>query len=113
MEQLTPYGVIELVRQGNAAAGLMLGSMLVAFGFIMRASIAGPSAGWQQDLVAFGVSAGGGIALLLLFQWPIDRLFLPGITFREAIERDGNVAAISVAAAVKIALAIIIAAVVV
>ena len=40
--------------------------------------------------VGVGVSAGGGIALLLLFQWPIDRLFLPGITFREAIERLGE-----------------------
>ena len=31
-----------------------------------------------------------GIVLLLLLQWPIDRLFLPGTTLRVEIESDRN-----------------------
>lgn len=110
-EQATPFSVLDDVREGNAAAGLMLGGMLVAFGFILRASIAGPSLGWAADLTGFGFSALAGLLLLLLFNWPIDRIFLPGLSLREAIESQGNIAAVAVAVAVKIALALVIAAV--
>jgi uncharacterized membrane protein YjfL (UPF0719 family) len=110
-EQITPFSVIDDVRQGNAAAGLMLGGILVAFGFILRASIAGPSHGWAEDLTGFGFSAVAGLVLLLLLNWPVDRIFLPGLALRDAIETQRNIAAVSVAVAVKIALALVIAAV--
>jgi len=112
-EQLTPFGVIEQIRGGNPAAGLMLGGMLVALGFILSASIAGPELGWAVDLQGFALSASMGIALLLLMQWPIDRLFLPATTLRQEIETDRNAAAIAVAVAVKIALALVISAVII
>ena len=112
-ERITPYRVIENVRDGNVAAGLMLGGMLVAFGFILRSSIAGPSAGWVDDLSAFGFSAFAGLVLLLLLQWPIDRVFLPGTTLRQEIETDRNAAAIAVVVSVKVALALVIASVVI
>ena len=91
----------------------MLAGMLVAFGFILRASVLGPFTGWGPDLLAFGLSAAVGIALLLLLQWPVDRLFLPGVTLSEAIDRDQNLAAVACAVAVKIALALVVSAVVV
>jgi len=110
-ERVTPWSVIECIRDGNAAAGLMLAGMLVAFGFILHASLLGPFTGWVEDLLAFALSAGMGIVLLLLLQWPIDRLFLPGTSLRQEIETDRNAAAVSVAAAVKLALALVISAV--
>jgi uncharacterized membrane protein YjfL (UPF0719 family) len=110
-ERITPYHVVDGVRGGNVAAGLMLGGMLLAFGFILQSSLAGPFVGWSEDLLGFGASAAMGIVLLLLLQWPIDRLFLPGTTLREEIETEPNPAAVAVAVAVKIALALVISAV--
>ncbi len=110
-EQVTPYRVVEGVRAGNVAAGLMLGGMLLAFGFILNASLVGPFHGWLRDVTAFGVSAAMGIVLLLLFQWPVDRLFLPQSSLQEQIEGSPNAAAVAVAVAVKIALALVIGAV--
>ncbi len=110
-ERITPYQVVAGVREGNVAAGLMLAGMLVAYGFILNSSLMGPFTGWTQDLISFGASTGMGLVLLLVLQWPIDRLFLPGKTLREAIETDRNTAAIAVAVSVKIALALVISAV--
>ncbi len=110
-ERVTPYRVVEGVRDGNVAAGLMLAGMLVAYGFILNSSLMGPFTDWAQDLTSFAASTGMGLVLLLLLQWPIDRLFLPGKTLRELIETDRNAAAVAVAVAVKIALALVISAV--
>jgi uncharacterized membrane protein YjfL (UPF0719 family) len=110
-ERMTPYHVVEEVRGGNVAAGLMLGGMLLAFGFILNSSLSGNFVGWTEDLLGFAASAGMGIVLLLLLQWPIDRLFLPGTTLRNEIETSPNPAAVAVAVAVKTALALVISAV--
>ena len=110
-ERVTPYRIVDGVRNGNVAAGLMLGGMLLAFGFILNSSLQGPFVGWVPDLIGFGSSAVMGIVLLLLFQWPVDRLFLPGTTLQQEIETAPNPAAVAVAVAVKIALALVISAV--
>lgn len=110
-EFMTAFEVIREVREGNTAAGLMLGGMLVAFGLILEASISGPFVAWSADLSAFAVSAAAGLLLLLLLQWPIDRLFLPGMSLAVAIEERKNTAAIAVAVSVKVALALVIGAV--
>lgn len=110
-EKITPYDVVDDIRDGNAAAGLMLAGTLIAFGFILSASLTGPSLGWSEDLSGFGLSAASGLVLLLALQWPIDRIFLPGITLRQAIETERNLAAVAVTVAVKTALALVIAAV--
>jgi uncharacterized membrane protein YjfL (UPF0719 family) len=110
-ERLTPYAVVQEVRAGNVAAGLMLGGMMVALAVILNASLKGPFTGWIADLAAFGISGVVGIALLLLLQWPIDRVFLPGTSLQVEIASDRNAAAIGVTVAIKIALALIIGAV--
>ena len=112
-EFITPFNVIDNVRRGNTAAGLMLAGMIVALAFVISASITGDSQGWSQDLTSFGASAGMGIILLMLFTKPIDMLFLPGTSIRTEIEQDRNVAAIMVTVGVRLALALIIGAVIV
>ena len=111
-EWITPYRVVEEVRNGNTAAGLMLGGTLVALGLILSAALKGPFEAWTIDIGGFALSASMGIVLLLLLQWPIDRLFLPGTTLRVEIESDRNSAAIGVTIAVKVALALVISAVI-
>ena len=112
-EAITPFRVIEEVRANNASAGLMLAGMVIALGWIIKASIVGDFHGWSQDLSTFGVSVVIGIILLLLFTVPVDKLFLPGTTIRTEIERDQNVAAIAVTVGVKVSVALVIGAVVV
>ena len=112
-EAVTAFRVIEEIRANNASAGLMLAGMVVALGWIIKASIVGDFHGWSQDLSTFGVSAAIGIILLLLFTVPVDKLFLPGTTIRTEIERDQNVAAIAVTVGVKVSVALVIGAVVV
>lgn len=112
-EWVAPYKVVKNIREGNAAAGLMLGGMMVAMGFILKGAISGPSIGWIPDLQAFGISLINSIALLLvIFHQFVDRIFLPGTTIRTEIERDKNISAISVVVAVKIAMALFISAIV-
>lgn len=112
-ERMTSFSVIEQIRAGNTAAGLMLAGMLVSYGLILWSSIAGPSLGWEVDLMSFVASVAMGVLLLIILQWPIDRLFLPGTTFRAEIEESQNHAAIVVAVAVKVALALVISTVVI
>ncbi|MBF0369052.1 MAG: DUF350 domain-containing protein [Magnetococcales bacterium] len=112
-EWMTPFNVVENIRQGRAASGLMLGGMMVAMGFILKGAISGVSNGWSADLQAFGLSFINSLFLLLVvFHQFVDRIFLPGTTIQTEIERDNNTAAILVVITVKIALALFISAVV-
>jgi len=113
-EQITPWNVVQDVRENNVSAGLMLAGIMIAISFVLRGAIAGPFGGWMNDLTGFAISTAVGLTMVLvLFNKFIDRVFLPGTDIRTEIERDENVAAITVVVAVKIALAIIIGAVVI
>ncbi len=111
-EWKTPYEVVNEIQEGNVSAGLMLGGMMVAMGFILKGAIAGPSSGWIPDLEAFGISTINSVVLLVfLINNLVDRFFLPGTEIQTEIG-DQNIAAISVVISVKIAMAIFISAVV-
>ncbi|HST62479.1 MAG TPA: DUF350 domain-containing protein [Longimicrobium sp.] len=105
-----PYCGVEEVRKGNDAAGVMVASMLIGLGVVLSASVSGDFTGWGSDLAAFGLAAAVGVVLLLVLLWPVDRLFMAGTNLRAEIERDRNVAAVSVVAGVQVALALFIAA---
>ncbi|MBI1355450.1 MAG: DUF350 domain-containing protein [Acidobacteria bacterium] len=107
-EWATPFRMVEQIRQGNAAAGLMLGGTLVTLGVILCFAIAGPFTGWREGIIGFAVSAGVGIALLIPFQILIDKIFLPNTTLKIEVERDRNVAASAVTVCLQVALAIMI-----
>jgi uncharacterized membrane protein YjfL (UPF0719 family) len=111
-EKITPYNVRDEIKKDNPAAGLALAIMLVALGIILRASIAGPSSGWIQDFKGFGISAGYGIILLLVFRKMIDIFLLPNTNLETEIKRDQNVAAIAVTGSAILAVALIISSVV-
>ena len=113
-EFLTPWAVIDEVKKGNAAAGLMLASIMIATGFILKGAIAGPFGGWAHDLQAFALSlASGAVMLMVAFHHMVDKVFFKGTDLKTEIVRDQNIAAIAVVSSVKIALALAIGAVVI
>lgn len=107
-EIVTPFDAIGQIRDGNTAAGVMVGGMMVALGIVLSASAGGDFTGWSTDLTAFAISAAVGVVGLLVLIWPIDWIFLPSTTFRIEIERDRNVAATAIGASVQIAIALVI-----
>lgn len=111
-EWVTPFNCLDEIRDGNAAAGLMLGGTLVTLGIILGFAISGPFTGWVEGIVGFAVSAAVGMALLIPFQWLIDKAFLPNTTLKIEVERDRNLAACSVTVAAQVALSIMIGALV-
>lgn len=112
-EYITPFVIIKEVEKNNVAAGVLLAAMQIAVAFIIYRSIEGDFVSWEADMFAFAKSAISGIVLIaVLFNKPIDKLFLPNTTVATEIERDKNAAALLVVSAVKVALAIIISGVV-
>ncbi len=111
-EKITPFNVRDEIKKNNPAAGLALAVMLVALGIILGSSIAGPSEGWIEDFKGFGISAGYGIILLLIFRKMIDIFLLPNTNLETEIKRDQNVAAIAVTGSGILAVALIISSVV-
>jgi uncharacterized membrane protein YjfL (UPF0719 family) len=107
-EWSTPFKMVEQIRQGNSAAGLMLGGTLITLGIILCFAIAGPFTGWREGIIGFALSTGVGIALLIPFQMVIDKVFLPNTTLQIEVERDQNVAASAVTVSLQVALAIMI-----
>lgn len=107
---ITPFNVKEEIKKGNAAAGAAVAGMLVALGFILKASISGPFVSWADDLVSFGIFSVIGILVLLLFRKVVDWLFLPNTNLAIEVARDRNVAAIAMAQGAIIAVALVISA---
>lgn len=110
-EIITPFNVRNEIEKGNAAAGTALAGMLIALGVILRASIAGPTMGWAADFLSFGLYTVYGIVLLLAFRKAIDKFLLPSTNLAVEVERDQNVAALSLTQAGIVAVAIVISAV--
>ena len=108
-EVITPFNVRDEIKNGNLAAGLGLGGILVALGIILRSSIEGPFTGWSNDIINFGMYASYGIIMLLVFRVVIDKMLLPTTKLSVEIVEDKNVAALLVAESAIIAVAIIIA----
>jgi uncharacterized membrane protein YjfL (UPF0719 family) len=104
----TPFKAKEEIRQGNAAAAIMVAGKSIALAVILRASILGPSTGFAEDIKAFGISAAVGIVLLMVFNRAIDHLFLPGTNLKTEVERDKNVAAVTVTQVSTIGVALIL-----
>ncbi len=107
-EWLTPFDCFREIRDGNTAAGLILGGTLMSLGIVLGFSVSGPFTGWKEGLAGFAVSGAVGMVLLIMFQRLVDRAFLPNTTLGIEVERDRNVAASSVTVCAQVALAIMI-----
>jgi uncharacterized membrane protein YjfL (UPF0719 family) len=107
-EWVTPFNMVELIRQGNAAAGLMLGGTLITLGIILCFAISGPFTTWAEGITGFAIAAAVGIFLLIPSQMLIDKFLLPNTTLQIEVERDQNLAACAVTVCAQVTLAIMI-----
>lgn len=107
-EWVTPFDCLGEIKAGNTSAGLILGGTLISLGVVLGFAVSGPFTGWAEGIAGFAVSGVAGMVLLVMFQWLIDKAFLPHTTLRIEVERDRNVAASSVTVCAQLALAIMI-----
>ena len=97
---LTPHREIALIREGNAAAALSLGGVLVGLAIPLSASLAG-----STSALEIGMWGAACVALQLLVFRLVD-LLLRGLPQRIA---EGEVAAAALLVGAKLATALIIA----
>jgi uncharacterized membrane protein YjfL (UPF0719 family) len=69
--KLTGCHIDREVANGNMAASIDAGSLLLAMGFTLWFSIYGDSAGWTQDLLSYAIAAGSSIFVLFLVRMAI------------------------------------------
>jgi putative membrane protein len=96
---LTPYREIQLIREGNAAAALSFGGVLVGLALPLAFALAS-SKSWL-DVLLWGVTTT--LAQLVLF-WLTDLIF-HGLPQRV---REGDIAAAALMTAAKLAVAAIL-----
>ena len=104
----TKFDIIREVKKSNTAAGTLMCGGLVAQGIILNQALTGSSPTILAGIISFAIAAIKGIAVLFVFQWVADKLFLPNTTIQIEVERDRNVAAMVVTASVMIAVSLIV-----
>jgi uncharacterized membrane protein YjfL (UPF0719 family) len=112
IEKVGGYKARQQAEQGNISAGIFLASKFISLGLILRASIAGPSEGWANDLVSFSATLVIGLIILLLFNRIGDWIFLPNSEDKDQIDTRRNPAALMLAAGIEVGLAIVVSSVI-
>lgn len=108
-EMITPFDDNKELKEGNKSAGALFFGMLVALGVILSTAVTGNFLDWFHDLNAFCADSTKGIVVLVVLSFVIDKIFLPNTDIRTEVERDKNVAATTLVAALKIGFAMVIA----
>jgi uncharacterized membrane protein YjfL (UPF0719 family) len=106
----TKFNIRDEIKKGNVAAGLFLAGILVPLGIIIRSNLLGPSRGLVYDATLFAGYMVFSLILLMLFGMGVDKLLLPKTPIKEVVETKHNVAGISIAAAVNVLVALVVAA---
>jgi uncharacterized membrane protein YjfL (UPF0719 family) len=85
---LTHYDLHAEIEKDNVAAGVAFGMNLVAIGLIMLKATSGDFAGWESNLIAFGLYAAAGFITFLVVRKLADWLLLPKTTFEREIAEN-------------------------
>lgn len=100
--------MLENIKKGETASGLMMGGMFVAFAMILNGAIAGDFVSIEKDLMDIAISVAIGVGMLVIFVNKIvDKLFISHMTMQEMVDTN-NVTATSVMVSIKIMLAMAI-----
>ena len=75
-EWVTSCSVDRQLSDGNVAAGIEAGGMLVAVGVMLMVSITGPFRGYLPDLGNFALAYAEALALFYICQWAVGRWLL-------------------------------------
>ena len=87
-EILTPFRVVDLIKNGNKAAGITLGGLLVSISLILSGSIAGPFQGWIWHPVDFVCYSVVGTIMMFAAGFIADKMFIPTTNIMKAVEED-------------------------
>ncbi|MGI3779148.1 MAG: DUF350 domain-containing protein [Janthinobacterium lividum] len=110
-EAVTPWSVRQLVRDRSLTAAFEAGGVLTAVGIVVREGVAGDFTGWSDGLVAFAATTLFAVAMLYLFRWVTNRLFLRSWTLRR-IQDEQRTAASAFSAVLLVVVSVAVAAVV-
>lgn len=86
-------GMQEALASQDLACALSLGGFLVSGGMALGAAISGESLGWAQDAIDVGYFLGLWFLVIIVVQFVMNRLFLPGTRVRKELITDRNIAA--------------------
>jgi len=101
-EFFTTYEAVEEIRRGNDAAGLMLGSWIVALSIVLSAALSADIADWTVFSIVLGLTVALALVVIRAIGFVFDWIFLPNTDFKTEIVRDRNIAPIMVASGVRI-----------
>lgn len=104
----TKYDVDRELMNGNVACGIEVAGIFLAFGIVLRASIAGDFSGWATDLTWFGISLVFMTVLLYIARLFADWLVLPTSRLEEQIVQHQSTAAAVIVSGVLVAFATIV-----
>lgn len=105
---ITKYDIHAEIEKDNVAAGVALGSSMVAIGVVLLGATRGDFIGWNENLTMFGYFSVFGLVLLLILRRVTDFLLLPGTTIAHEIATDRNINAAWIEGIVSIGMATII-----
>ncbi|MGA2404973.1 MAG: DUF350 domain-containing protein [Syntrophobacteraceae bacterium] len=99
----------QIELKGNIAEGVDMAGMLIAISIILRASIIGPFTGWIPGLEGFGIYLALGLLALFVFKALAKKIFMPGASYADEMDRQRNEAVAVLAACIQISVAVFIA----
>ncbi len=96
-------------RGGNAAAGIALGGNLTALGLVLFGAARADFIGWADNLIEFGIAAGVGIVLLVLWRFFVDKVMLGKADLAKEIyvDRNTNAALLETASVIGMAMVLV------
>jgi uncharacterized membrane protein YjfL (UPF0719 family) len=107
------YDITKNIYKGEIAPAILLSSLLISTGIILKTAIEGPFIIWQADIITLVLSVITSILFIVIFASKIiDSLFLPNSSIEQELE-DKNPAAILIAGVLKISTAIALCAIII
>lgn len=108
-EKITPFVIQDMIKANNVSAGILLASVIISQGLILRNAVSGDFIGWGTDIASFFVYAIVGFIILSIVTFGAEKVIFRKNSLTKSLE-DGNVALILKFASVRIAVATIISA---
>ncbi|MBT4101376.1 MAG: DUF350 domain-containing protein [Gemmatimonadetes bacterium] len=93
----------ELFEKGNVALAVSTAGYLFGITIALGGVLAGPSAGWQADLLGISVYGGMTVAMMLVASWLCEKVLLSRFNNTKEVVEDQNLGTAFVEAGVHIA----------
>lgn len=74
---ITPFNIKEEIYKGNLAVAISTGGAQVAFAILIHAGFQLEHSSWSESLMTIGIDVLGGVLILPIIRFVVDKLFLP------------------------------------